>query len=653
MASMERDIFNEFSKRATSKGIMAAEYMDSAFARITSDVAYQNQKEIKQYVDKLQSILKEKGKGSCSLGRTAKNAETQMSHTSKLLYEMLNAEEKGSIGYKINQMGLRPHVLEIRRQLINKCEADQEFVLGFMKQYLKEGTNVDRIDEDAFEREQTLLARRMQYARSSISHDIPSVEDMLSSPENQFERGRLLEKLRGNRAARGWACGYSRFLQRGELEAARLYEAADFVAGRRRRSSRMNIRRSNSSKESSWYNEYYGAGPCINSSGVLQFSEDQKAIGFRYFSKAFLKSFGHDQEVNVVAREFRQNMKIQPAMDVLSGVERPLYQDAALNRAVEQAWNQSIQEPASLETLFQPREGMDGQIPYPDTIEVNPDLYYKLSKAWDESATALSTKVFTKPTRGLARQLEENADDAEEVAESLLRKAGRAVKRAGTGLLEFCRTSFLPMLGWIIKVGWPYFLVVETFLAMSHEKSGCYLEYLKSSDEVRGHPVKICDSVTWGRGLFSYHPNEAIQTNCQNCQQVYDTTLKPPWNPWDPPTNLMKNGCSEITDPQKKQCRKDRNSEGYNYRWDSTTWFECLMNTLTSFADDTASCVQCLTKIADIVFGGGLASLLGIIFVFFVLYILMYIYKKAFASTDALGGGGGPTINLSSSGKIS
>ena len=643
--------FNTFCKRATAKGVEAAIDIESGLGDVFENAAYKEQSQIRGALNRLGTTLRANGSGTVSLGRTADNAGSELSDVADIFAGLLDAES--DLGKAVIKAGLKDDIVALRMNVIKKCEADQEYILGFMRRFIQDGgSRATKADLNVWKKELDKLHADMAFARKNTGADIRTVEEMMKNPNKSYSDGSMIDRMRSNRKAVNWNCKYSRFLEEGEMHASRLYNAAQFIAGKRRARPREYHRRT-SSRENNSRHLYSGASPCLDSSGVLRFSESQTGVGLKYFAPSWLRYQGGDMEVEVSARWFRRakNKEIQPAIDAMTG-DRPMFMNREIDKKAQKLWEQSEETPPNAETLFADLKYPDGLITKPGNIRVNDELYYKISKQYEESAQELSRMLFDAPTRQLEEQLaRETAEDVEEEATDVLRKIGRAAKKAGSGGLDFFRSSFLPTLTWVIKVGWPFFMAYEVFLSMAHQKSGCFLEYVTKDNDAIGNSVKICHDATWGHGPFAFWPNEAIKVNCQSCEQIYDEEIKPKWDPTQIPINLKNNGCTDITNPTSKPCRSPEYSTGYNYRWSESSWFDCLFNTLGAFANDAAHCVSCLTKVAALVFSGGLASVFGIIIVLCIVWVIMWIYRNFFAGITS--SGGGRAINLTSSGQIS
>lgn len=654
--AMAECALSDLAKAATTKGEKAGEFVELAFANIGKRVERAGDKireDVKTSIADLQKTLGKDGKMSCSLGRNAASKE-ELSTVAKKLQELL--DETTDLGNAVKQSGLRDYVVNIRDNVINKCEADQEFTLAFMKTYLEESDDLAQRDINAYAKAVKELKSKMAKARRSTNVDFPCVHDMMTSSEDGVERGRLYNRASKQAKRVRWGCAYSRFLERGELEAARLYAAADFVAGRRRRSPR---------------GKTYGNPECQMPDGSFKFSDAQKSPAANYMGKVIIKNIGSDSEVSRFARLANwagvneDVLKTQEATDIMQELDDPIFQWKKIGREKQTAESASGSQPVDDPSLAQEAGGQNGKPNVPDKLLPNSRMSYDVPRSANDSANELLFDLAEVSTKPLEDQVEDELEfydiedwpDDEPVPErdgkikQAKRKVVDATKKPGFITWSAFKNGFMNTLTWVIKTGWPVFFVYETFLAMSHEKSGCYLEYLTKDSEVRGMKTKVCDSVTWGHGPFTYFVNEGIKVNC-DCRNVYDTTVLPRWRPEDPPTNLINNGCTDLGDPIKKQCRASLHSAGYNYIWDNTSWFDCLFNTLKSFTDDTSSCIQCLTKIADLALGGGIASIFGIVLILCIVWVIMWIYRNFFAGVASSGGDGSSGISLSSTGAV-
>jgi hypothetical protein len=262
-----------------------------------------------------------------------------------------------------------------------------------------------------------------------------------------------------------------------------------------------------------------------------------------------------------------------------------------------------------------------------------------ISRMYRENSSELSEQVRKRKFPGSKKIGEELKTEERKIAE-----AGEDAKAAADPERWYHKKWIMPFLGWALRTGLLGFFAFETFNAMAHEKSGCYLQWMNKDQEVTGHPVKLCQDATWPHKL-GWTPNKTIKKHCNNCAEVVQWTTDR-WAPEKVPEVLIKGGCTDIGSATKRACRKDVKTAGYNYRWDGSTWFNCLLNTFNAFTEDTASCITCLTKVAAMALSGGIASVIGIIIILIILWVIRWIYQNFFAGSAQAGGGAGPNIYL-------
>lgn len=626
---------SEEARAANGRLIEAAALMGDGIKGLSAQVSElgEAQVEEQQQFTQLISMIGEDGTDCCSVGRGQRSYQ-RIPPSSDLQLQLHTMIENKNFPPEMRQ-----NIIQLRQNIINYCAESQKFCLYFMKDELldEEGGSKEYLNKLISEVEDQQSAALKDHTK-----DFTCQEDLLGNLQQDKVHGKLMETAQQRKVARGWNCtygaSYDQFLLDGEIASERLLQAADFVAGRRRRSPRSKLFQISYVPSE----HFYGDGICINSRGMQPIASSASAkAANQTMPRSILGKIFRSRAVpptRVLSAEAGQEQAVAEAMGSKKKPAFLRFGKNAAKRSVEIEEGVQVEpEPPLRKTMS--GNGFNGKIQKPENFtNLTQDQY---SEAYNKTANRMMSRMMRGNTREASAELREEGlrenpiARAEAAAEDVIDPA----EDSGSKPWGYYRQQFMSTLGNAIKIGWPYFFIVSTFVAIAHDKAGCYLEKVDKDGELQGHQTKICQSVTWPNGPFSWWPASGIKNNCNKCQQVWDSTLNggKGWDPVQIPLNLIHNGCTDIGNAEKRKCRKSKHSPGYDYVWSKESWFTAMINTISSFATDAGGCIQCLGNMANLIFGGGLGMIFGIIIVLIIVWVIVWIYRNFFADPGGTG----------------
>lgn len=641
-----------------ARGVQAGLAVEKLFAGIETDGVkfFEKNEASKMKFIKLKANLGARGEYSSSLGKKKysfyRNVKSNVQRSFEECFD--DDELNKEFGKELRRL---------RKDAVEKAGNEKLFALEHCRGEMKKNPKL-RV---TYAQEREKIKDEIKRVQNDETSDIPDVESMCTTgwmPRQQL--GDVYSGVQRKTKLGYTPClnSFSRYAHNGELAAMQILEAADFVAGRRRRSPRKvesrieRSERSTSTRNADDYGALYGL--CINTRGQFILEAGDEGLGAKLLAPYMVKTWAATTlNPTLLGFYFKDEAsRLQWMTDVGNKVEEgesPFMTQFRIEESLDKQLEinnlpRPLSTPMDRGLLARP-EGANGR--YEEAMNTFSDQEVgEMTKKFQTFANDTTTNLYTQhnasfwdSVRGRGFRGAERLEAKAAGAERELAEATEKATAAAEPDRWFYKKWILPTVGWALRTGLISFFIVETFVSMSHEKSGCYLETMNKDQEVYGRPVKLCQHATWPHGCWSWWPNSTIKRHCNDCKEV----LEDGWKPSQVPKALIKGGCHNIGNAEAKACRPDTHSAGYNYRWDSTTWFDSMANTLDAFTEDTMSCVNCLTKVASWALSGGIASIIGILIIMVIVWVINWIYKNFFAGTQDAGGGSGPNIYIPSS----
>jgi hypothetical protein len=629
MSSFE-DLIEDADVLESAAGIEAEASSLAASLRNLNDFAVVQQKDVLlRDMRMLNSYIGAEGRSTVSLGRPGWSLSTK-SLVQKTFDTMLADGSEWAAE--------RTTVINLRANVISRCAAEQRYVLSLMKNELKEAPFT------SLQRELDIVNAAEKSALSNLESDIRDVDVCLKGMGEGRAVGKVLSSSEGKINMNDSVCAaavgaYSRYLERGERSSLRLLEAADFVAGRRRRSPRR-ASYSVAPRDRDQHAALYGVG-CFGDYGMIRFAPERGGVLNWLLGKSMLRASVNTAEAGILP--FEGDSAVSAAVHALTrddpeaaGIKAPPDgpPDKVDGKPNEEPNVTPETPPGAKDSPYNcgkkvndactntPR-GANGQDAPAQEIGKPPDRYP--SEGFEEAANKIANDMQTAHNRDANTQTEERgADTAEGFFHKIFRKIGEFGEKSSSRAEKvgnFFRRAWTQAIYPLLKVCAAGFFALEVFNQMAQEKSGCYIQNLTETGNVTSS-VKLCQDATWPSKL-SLTPNQKIESNCQDCYQVYQLH----WDPAKVPQNLLDNGCTDIGDPNARKCRATQAVKGLNYHWDSTTVIDAMGDTMAAMAKDLAACIECTTKLAAAALSGGVASIFAIIIILVILYVVRWIYE--------------------------
>jgi hypothetical protein len=604
------------------------------------DVGYQ------QLVD----MVGPNGEDSSSLG--GRDAPLGASNFQKLFLTLYEDPELESV---------RPQLTELRSNVIRRLQTELETTLSYLKADEKMPGSQETWG-DLLKQKSGQLDRALQ----EPSLDFPSVHDVMTNGDpTALVPGRTLN-LEERVSLRDTACGaYSRYLTRGESFAMQIVEACLFAGGRRVR------RRARAPTDACRMERLEAAyGPGVPLYGTCQLDNEgassgnghggnvasssfgarmlrdyvnqglQTAIGgvgaFRHMVSDFFErqlgrseiadaNFGLGTEVGADGEIFQVGSTPLDApmsrdLDPFSEVETSCATEGAVQSGLFCTADLGFNGEATTPGLshFEDEALRGGKVPskeFTDTIEdLSVDSATRGSDYFDEASEG-------PPTEGLQR---------ESATEEMYRKLQEAIRDADAGkkeaIPENVKTSWKTKLGNLAWYGALSFPAWEVFSAVAQQDSNCQLLTMDKDHSRIVSQANVCHDQLYPNPLLDFRPNQHIKLHC-NCAGV-DTGSTPP----DDPARIMveKGKCVDLHDYTQYPCAL-KGEAGYVFQYKGQTPVGSMMQAFNALTQDTASCGQCLFKIAHMIAAGGLATVVGVLALLCFLWVLRWFYDNFLA----------------------
>ena len=567
----------------------------SSFATGQVDVIQSNMNE-------LRDILGAEGRHTSSLGRPPWSLSSKS--LVQLTFEKILGKES------VWPAEMKEQARTLREHVINRSAAEQNYALRLMKEDLK------RVRFTNYENEVKSIEAARSAAINDLGSDIQDLDVFLRGKGGARNIGKVMDAGEGRFDIRERACAaaaglaYSRYLERGERASLQLLEAAAFVGGRRRRSPRKSIDAYLIERDEEQHAALYGT--CLDFHGVSRFATDAKnwVLGRGLVRSAVAKA---ERTLSALGQLGPEEAAIAAAIE---GGDSAAIGLRPLEGGPPESFGGPAVNPTPPEYLPFGARGGNGQTGIP---EINPEAPGVPSSASFQRGVERLTAAITPPES--LQELEGRLPWRDRWRNKLNNFATGAVSWTAVprGVFRWFRTYFTRIVGMALKA-FTAFMAFEVFNQMAKEKSGCYVQSLRRDGSAQSS-IKICHDATWPN-TWSTSPNELIKQNCQDCYQVNELD----WDPIQVPRNLLENGCTEVGDPTQRPCRR-RNEDGFNYHWDSTSTFDAMGATISSFERGLGSCLECATKLGAAALSGGIMSIFSIIAVLVILYVIYHIYK--------------------------